>query len=218
MTDSLGRVTVYQSTDSPLKPERIAASTPRVMDCIDCHNRPTHIYQSPVNAVDLALSTGRIDRTLPYIKRQAVQALASPYATTAQAQRSISDTLMAFYRSRYDSLVRANPASIARSIAETQRIYAQNFFPAMKVSWRAYPNDIGHWDFVGCDRCHDGSHASAGGRTISSACTTCHTIVAQGGARMDSSLAGLGFRHPVDIGDGWQQAKCSDCHGGALVD
>ena len=31
---------------------------PRVMDCMDCHNRPTHIYHSPVDSMDPALCTG----------------------------------------------------------------------------------------------------------------------------------------------------------------
>ena len=219
VTDAAGRVTVYQSSDTTMKPAAIAASVPRVMDCIDCHNRPTHVFRSPVDAVDLALFTGRIDRALPYIKRQAVLALVKPYATTDLARHGIAASLTAFYTSSRDSLPRSDPAQLARAVAETQRIYAQNFFPEMKVSWRVYPDNIGHWNFAGCARCHDGSHTSADGRTISSACTTCHTIVEQGPAgKVESRLAGLAFRHPVDVGGAWQEMKCSGCHAGALVD
>jgi nitrate/TMAO reductase-like tetraheme cytochrome c subunit len=219
LTDHNGRVTVYQSTDNPLKPEQIAAATPRVMDCIDCHNRPTHIYHSPVDAVDLALYTQRIDRTLPRIKEQAVRALTGNYATTVEADRGISQALTDFYRTKYPAIAETNAAGIAQAVEETQRIYAHNFFPDMKVNWRVYPNNIGHWDFPGCYRCHDGNHTSADGKTISHDCTVCHTIVAQGPeGKLETNLNGVGFKHPTDISDMWQQMKCSDCHAGALVD
>lgn len=219
VTDLAGRVTVYQDNAAPLKPAAIAASLPRVMDCIDCHNRPTHVFRSPVDAVDLALSTGRIDRALPYVKQQAVLALVKPYATREDARRGIAASLAAFYGARHDSLARSAPASLARAVSETQRIYAQDFFPDMKVTWRVYPDNLGHWNFAGCNRCHDGNHASADGRTISSACTTCHTIVAQGPAgKVETDLAGLVFKHPADVGDAWRTMKCSSCHAGALVD
>ena len=96
VTDSLGRVTVYQSTTDPLTPRQVAAAHPRVMDCIDCHNRPTHIYQAPSAAVNLALSTGRIDSTLPFIMRVAVGALTGRYASTTAALAGRSAGLTAF--------------------------------------------------------------------------------------------------------------------------
>ena len=71
----------------------------RLMDCIDCHDRPTHIYNAPCTAVNLAMSTGRIDSTIPYIKRQAVRALTAKYASTADALSGIGAALTAFYDS-----------------------------------------------------------------------------------------------------------------------
>jgi len=219
LTDRQGKVTIYQSTDSPPKPEQIAAATPRVMDCIDCHNRPTHIYHSPVDAVDLALYAGRIDPSIPEIKEQTVWALTKKYASRSEASRGISETLEAAYRSKYPKYAGANAARIAQAVAETQRIYAENFFPAMKVEWSVYPDNLGHWDFPGCDRCHDGDHKSADGKTIPQACDTCHTIIAQGPAgKLESDLNGLPFKHPVDIDAAWKEMTCSDCHGGDLVE
>jgi len=219
LTDRQGKVTVYQSTDNPLKPEQIAAATPRVMDCIDCHNRPTHIYHSPVDSVDLALYTGRINQAIPHIKEQAVQALTGKYATTAAAVQGIAKTLTTFYESKYPAFAKTNATLITRAAAETQRIYAHNFFPSMKVTWRVYPDNIGHLNFPGCYRCHDGNHQSADGKTISHDCKACHIIVAQGPeGKVASNLAGLEFKHPVDISGLWQQMKCSDCHAGNLVE
>ena len=42
------------------------------MDCVDCHNRATHIYQEPSRAVDEAIRLRKIDRTLPYVRREAL--------------------------------------------------------------------------------------------------------------------------------------------------
>ena len=48
MTDlTTGKVTEYMSTSSPLTKEEIAAAEHRRMDCMDCHNRPSHKFRSP---------------------------------------------------------------------------------------------------------------------------------------------------------------------------
>ena len=64
-------------------------------------------------------------------------------------------------------------------MTEVQAIYRRNVFPAMKVAWGTYPNNIGHEDFLGCFRCHDDSHKRADGRAITQDCNACHTILAQ---------------------------------------
>jgi hypothetical protein len=47
----------------------------RVMDCVDCHNRPTHEFELPAPAVDKVMAAGLLNRSVPYAKRDAVQAL-----------------------------------------------------------------------------------------------------------------------------------------------
>jgi nitrate/TMAO reductase-like tetraheme cytochrome c subunit len=219
VTGADGRSTVYQSSTNPLSASAVAAARPRVMDCIDCHNRPTHIYSAPVTSVALAMSTGRIDPTIPFIMQQAVRALADSYPSTPVALRAIADTLTRFYRARYPGLVGADSGRLERAVAEVQAIYEHNLFPAMHVDWRVYPDNLGHWTFPGCFRCHDGNHVSAGGRVIPHDCKTCHTIIAQGPgpAPATVSAVGLDFRHPVEIGGAWRAMLCSDCHHGALV-
>ena len=51
------------------------------MDCIDCHNRPTHVYTPPDRAVDQAMAANRISTTLPFAKQQGVQILTAEYKT-----------------------------------------------------------------------------------------------------------------------------------------
>ena len=57
-------------------------------------------------------------------------------------------------------------------------IYNRNVFPDLKVTWGTYPNNLGHTDFPGCFRCHDGSHTAADGKTISQDCSACHESLA----------------------------------------
>jgi hypothetical protein len=85
----------------------------------------------------------------------------------------------------------------------------------MNASWDAYPTHIGHSEFNGCFRCHNGNHESEDGRIISRDCNLCHSIIAQGDtasferAYLDESLE---FRHPVDIDGAWKEMACTDCH------
>ena len=65
-----------------------------------------------------------------------------------------------------------------QSAESVAAIYLRNIFPAMKMSWGVHPNNIGHNDYPGCFRCHDGSHTSADGQTISNDCAACHSLLA----------------------------------------
>ena len=170
-------------------------------------------------AVNLAISTGRIDSTLPFIKRQAVRALTAPYASTAEQFGGISGILTAFYDSAYPGLRTTGAARIRQAVAAVQTIATHSFFPGMKVDWRVYPDNIGHKNSLGCFRCHDGYHATADGRTIIHDCTACHAIIAQGPGQAAATVTatGLEFKHPVDIGAAWRTMRCSDCHHGTTV-
>jgi NapC/NirT cytochrome c family protein len=210
VTSANGKVTIFQSKDKPLKPEQVAAATRRRMDCIDCHNRPSHIYNAPMRAVNVAMSTNRIDPSLPSIKANAVTVLSAEYKTTDEALSKIKETLMKDYKDYPDQ------AKVTHAVAETQKLYSQNFFPEMKADWRAYPNHIGHTVFLGCFRCHDGQHVDDKGTAISKDCNSCHTIIAQGkGDQLKTvSAEGLEFEHPEDIGDAWKDMACTECHTG----
>lgn len=212
-TDSKGNTAVYEAKENKLKPAQLAGASVRRMDCIDCHNRPTHILRSPDEAVDSAMALGRIDPALPSIKKNAVDALAADYRTTAEALENITDLLTKKYAS-------ASPATVQRAIAELQKIYQANFFPEMKSRWEVYPNNIGHYEWSGCFRCHDGQHASADGNIISDNCNSCHTIIAQGAGTDLKTLSAQGFefQHPSEeLGDAWKGQKCSDCHNGGSM-
>ncbi|MBI2495360.1 MAG: NapC/NirT family cytochrome c [Candidatus Omnitrophica bacterium] len=216
VVDPEGHVTEYMSTEQPLTPEQVAKAEVRRMDCVDCHNRPSHIYRPPDRAVEEAFDAGRMDRSLPYLKREAVRLLAEPYATEAQAKQAILKRLAAFYQAEYPALSREKAVAIHQATEALQQLFAANLFPEMQVSWRAYPNHVGHLNAEGCFRCHDGLHTSREGKVITKDCNACHTILAQGppeevaGAKLQEQP----FRHPVDVGMDVTEFKCSQCHTG----
>ena len=184
------------------------------MDCIDCHNRPTHIYNPPARSVNHSMTLGWIDPALPGVKSAAVKALETSYATKMEGLEGIRRTLEDYYQTNYPQIASTKNDTLARAIKEVQRIFDHNYFPEMKVSWRKFPDNLGHLYSPGCFRCHDGKHVAGDGKILSRDCNVCHTILAQQfekeGLRL--SLDGIEYRHPVDIGTAWKEMNCSDCH------
>jgi hypothetical protein len=212
-----GEVKIFQDEASPLSQKEIASTVPRVMDCMDCHNRPSHNFQSPDYELDLQLSLGRIDVSLPEIKRATVRAMAANYRTDAGAMKGIKASIEEFYLTTYPDVYLGKRNLIEKAIRATQQAYLRNIFPVMKTKWSDYPNDIGHFIFPGCMRCHDGKHTGKGETSIPHDCHTCHIILEQGKTGPEETLnlnRGLDFQHPVDIGSAWKETGCYECHSG----
>jgi nitrate/TMAO reductase-like tetraheme cytochrome c subunit len=209
-----GTITVYRSTDATLSDSTLQTMKKRRMDCIDCHNRPTHIYHPPARSMNHVMSQGWVDPKLPEAKAVAVKALEAPYATQQGALDSIRLAIQDKYAKEYPAVAAAKKAEINRMIDEVQKIYSRNYFPEMGVSWKKFPNNIGHLYYPGCFRCHDGKHVSGDGKVLTRECNVCHTILAQQFERdtLHLSLGGVEYRHPAEIGDAWKETNCSDCH------
>ena len=156
------------------------ANLPRYqMQCVDCHNRPTHIFQLPERAVDEAMGIGRISPTLPFVKKKAIELLKANYSSDREAARIIPESLTRFYQQNDPAAATQRSADIAKAGSEIAAIYNRNVFPELKVTWGTYPNNLGHTDFPGCFRCHDGSHSTADQKTtITQDCSTCHEPLA----------------------------------------
>lgn len=203
VTDANGKVTEYRTEDFKDDPSKHPV---RSMDCMDCHNRPSHKYLTPNSAVDQAINSGRIDPSIPWVKAKVVEALVQTYATREEANQKIESFLRNEYKDdkRVDALV-----------AAVKAIYAINFFPEMKADWRVHPDHIGHKDAPGCFRCHDGKHLASDGKTSikGSDCNACHIIVSQGaGAELEKvTPAGVPFFH---IDSEYLEPDCSNCHNG----
>jgi nitrate/TMAO reductase-like tetraheme cytochrome c subunit len=177
-TDAKGKTVEYVSTDIKVSKQELEKGEQRTMDCIDCHNRPTHAFELPANAVDLRMSRGLISPELPYIHKKSVELLKADYPDRDIAQKQIVEGIENYYRTSYPGVYTSKRALIEQSAENVAKIYLRNIFPDMKMTWGVHPNNLGHNDFPGCFRCHDGSHTSADGRTISNDCTACHNLVA----------------------------------------
>jgi hypothetical protein len=202
VTDAQGNVTVFKTKNFT---NDVAKMDLRTMDCMDCHNRPSHRYLSPEKAVNQAMALKRIDPAIPWIKTNALFVLTRSYPTETEATNGIAAAITA----KYPGDARAQAA-----VPVLQEIYSENFFPEMKASWASYPDNVGHMIWPGCFRCHDGQHKTEDRKTVIKAndCNTCHTILAQGAGAELNQLAPAGqvFKHPGGDYDG----SCTDCHNG----
>jgi hypothetical protein len=207
-----GEPVVYAKGGAPFTEEEMrrkeALGLVRHLDCMDCHNRPSHRYKAPMEAINESLTSGDLDAGIPYIKREAVKALSTVYYTKEGARDSITATLRGFYDTQGIDLP-------DKAVETVLAAYSRNMFPEMRVRWDRYPDNQGHLNFPGCFRCHGSDLENQAGETISKDCNLCHVILAQGPA--DSlggmtSLEGQPFRHPVDIDGAEREMPCNDCH------
>jgi hypothetical protein len=156
----------------------VAASV-RTMDCIDCHNRPTHVYLRPEEAVNGALRLGVISRDLPFIRREGLAAITVDYASHDEAKAGIAKQIREFYSTAFPGIAGERSHEVEEAIATLQELFMTNVFPDMNVTWGTYPDHLGHKGMAGgCFRCHNVAFTAEDGSKISADCELCHQIVA----------------------------------------
>jgi hypothetical protein len=159
-------------TAEGVDPAAPPAGTLRRMDCIDCHNRPTHQFHGLDEAVDRSLASGALDAALPSIVPASKSVLQAKHAR-ASAGESIREGLARFYA---DAAL--DPAPSAADLDAAGRVltdvWLRNVYPERGVDWGTYPSLAGH---AGCLRCHDGEHADPSGEVITFDCDACHTVL-----------------------------------------
>lgn len=175
LKDRYGNVREYVAES--VTPDQLEKGERRRMDCMDCHNRPSHpMAPTAERAVNEAMARGEIPLTLPFVRRETVKALKVAYPSHDAAGQGISRTLRDFFRTEHQQVYNTRRQDVERAAVATENIYRRNVFPEMNVQFGTYPNNIGHIDFPGCFRCHDDNHKSKDGKTIGQDCETCHTI------------------------------------------
>jgi hypothetical protein len=181
MTLPDGTVKLFLAGETPAD-----ATEWRVMDCVDCHNRPTHIYRAPAEEIDVLISAGKIDKSLPFVKREGVRLLEeADYVTHDAARVGLAESLQAFYRENYPEVAVQKADLVTAAGDALGDVYSWNVFPHMKVRWDTYPNHSGHppvrsrENAPGCFRCHNRDHETADGEKISRSCDLCHTVLAE---------------------------------------
>jgi nitrate/TMAO reductase-like tetraheme cytochrome c subunit len=161
-------------------PDRIQASA-RLMDCIDCHNRPTHLFETPAKEMDSVLQRQADLRALPFFKREVVKAASITYPTHEVGVAGVRTAITSYYATTHPELAAKQAALVARASEEGARVYDRTVFPEMNTDSKTHPNNIGHDDSPGCFRCHDGNMKNvASGKTIPNDCDTCHDILVDG--------------------------------------
>ena len=150
----------------------------RSLDCVDCHNRATHIYEDPQKAVNERMSFGLLDRSLPYLNREALHAIIKNYPGRNAAMNGIANHLRGFYKRNYPEMAAENIALIDSCVNALQDIYNRNIHPEMNISWGSYPSHIGHKGGSGCFRCHNSKLVDEDNKSISYDCVLCHSIPA----------------------------------------
>ena len=176
--DDAGKTVEYLSTEVKATPEELAKGETRSMDCVDCHNRPTHAFELPHRGLDREITAGAISRDLPFVKKKALELLKGKYASQDEAKKAIADGLTGYYATAWPDVASSKKAEIEAAVTAVQAVYLRNVFPNMKLDWGYHPNNIGHEDFPGCFRCHGGNHESRDGLAISSDCEACHQVLA----------------------------------------
>jgi len=176
--DDTGKEVEFASTEVKATPEQLAKGETRAMDCVDCHNRPTHAFELPHRGLDREITAGSISRDLPFVKKKALELLKVKYTSQEEASKAIEAGLRAFYASEHPDVAAAKKAELDRAVKAVQSVYLRNVFPNMDLDWGYHPNNIGHEDFPGCFRCHNGNLEAKDGTTVSADCEACHQVLA----------------------------------------
>ena len=181
LTTPTGEVRVYTRDGDELPSAETVESEARLMDCIDCHNRPTHLFEQPSWALDGILEDQPDLRDLPWFKREAVAAVEGVYPSHAEGVLAVRNALIDFYRTEHPRLWADEPELVERGAAAAAQTYGRSVFPAMKTNWETHPNHIGHENSPGCWRCHDDEMATADGEhVIPLDCENCHVFLVEG--------------------------------------
>jgi hypothetical protein len=181
LTTPDGKRTEYTREGANRPPSDSIQESARVMDCIDCHNRPTHLFETPAKALDSVLQWQAEFRSLPFFKREAAKAVLATYPTHDEGVAAVRRSVADFYGKSYPDLAAREGKLVARAADEAAGVYDRTVFPEMNTSSKTHPNNIGHDDSPGCFRCHDGNmKESKGDRVIPNDCDTCHAILVDG--------------------------------------
>ena len=149
----------------------------RLMDCIDCHNRPTHIMDMPENVVDFGLLSKKMNPEIQGIREDGLTAITMDYESQDDARENLVNNFLELQKKR-------DPAQAAKYEGELKKAgeyllerFLGNVWPKQKVLWGTYKVHLGHQyadEGYGCWRCHDEEHENKMGETISQDCSLCH--------------------------------------------
>jgi hypothetical protein len=204
-----GSMVIYKDKETNVSDEELDKLPINFMDCMDCHNRPSHIFFPPEKAVDQAMAGGNISPKLPWIKKLALDALVKNYGDKQNILEEIRQFIEGYFTKHYPDVLKNQKVQVDQAIDTIFAIYNRNVFLTMKVNWTTYPNNIGHRNWPGCFRCHNDRHISQMGKVLTSSCPVCHTMPQR------SPLLPLGATTPVST-QPWHPWPLKGKHGRIL--
>jgi nitrate/TMAO reductase-like tetraheme cytochrome c subunit len=215
-----GTYTEYTDIESGFNAETLDETQLKPMDCITCHNRVTHEFMFPADAVDQSMSRGLIDSSIPLIHVKAVAILSAKYETRDDAMKAIAGIEEDYKRNLFDYYSQ-NGAKIQQAVTEIQAIYDRTVFHDQKIDPTTHPNNLGHMTSPGCFRCHDGTHLNPNAEAIRLECNVCHSIPVVAGSEdfLINIEISRGPEPETHLNPNWinlhHQAigpSCSNCH------
>ena len=210
-----GKESIFRDDSIPVTRAQLDTLHFRTMDCLDCHNRPSHKFKSPIEFFDDAMTAGRLPKDMPDLKIAAMDILDEDYPSLDSAFSAINTGINEYYEFMYEDIYDTAKDEINHVVSEIEKDYSENVFPYMKTKWNTHLNHLGHLESNGCYRCHNNRFKSQDGKVISRECTLCHYIKAQGppdNMEYANGKVALDFVHPVDIKGKWKRIFCSECH------
>ena len=187
----IGKITVLEGgqTVAEYLPKAGTAKDPvlgvRTMQCIDCHNRPTHRFDGTAKqAVELAMWQGVLDAKAPFLAKVATEVIGKAQPAREEAGDYFQKALTAAYASVEGKPAQVDIDKAAKGLTE---VYLRNVFPKMKVGFGTYPDLAGHYsekddEVTGCFRCHDEEHTAklpdGTSKTMNKSCDLCHESMA----------------------------------------
>jgi hypothetical protein len=178
-----GEVVTYKDVKATMSDADIAAAELTTMTCMDCHNRAGHPFRDPETVIDAAFASGELNPKLPYVKQYILTLLDTQVENRDDALEKVShawDGYAESYPQIYDQL--PEEAEQARAFIEERQEFladlmvSSEFPEAEDVTWRSFPDNLGHKNFPGCFRCHSGALQQASGEPIPVNCSTCHSL------------------------------------------
>lgn len=226
-----GEVVTYKSVKASMSDADIAAADKVTMSCMDCHNRAGHPFRDPETVVDAAFASGELNPKLPYVKEYILTLLDTPVTSQEDAMEKV-DKAYENYAQAYPDAATDYPAETeqARAFIEQRKKFladlmvSSEFPEAEHVTWKSFPDNLGHKDFPGCFRCHGGDLQNTAGEPIPVNCSTCHSLplVTKRDKIPDYYLALLDLKKPKNHRSPDWMAKhsdhlgeegCESCHG-----
>ena len=179
LVDHDGTVFIFKNKQVSANSGSVKEGDYRLMDCMDCHNRPTHVFLLASEAIDRKIAAESIDRTLPFIKKVALDALRLQYSSKEQARREIATGIEDWYAKNSPDVLAERRAELDQTVNAVFQAWAENVFPEMGIGWGTYRNNLVHESGGGCFRCHSDIYQTQEGRGIPSNCDLCHFILAE---------------------------------------